>query len=411
MISDTKVPWFMTLFCHQKDLGFTGEDIGIREKVCNSFFPMPTDNGMCLTKNIDTNDILKADYLEGYEDYLELNKQESAPFIERGTKWGEISFVLLTAHDPYIKETYGRSQKFNLRKVKLQLHQSKELAKIFPENNYHQLEIPLELEANNEYFIKVTPLGSVTANGFKALKSNKRDCKMENEVSEPSMFKIYTKNNCKYECHVSLAINQCNCKPWDFFHIDNANECDVFGRTCFYGTMKNLTQFPTEICEECVDECDFVKYQKEIIKVRLVDVPDPDGPEYDEKNIHGNYFNCKLNVGKGPTCNGDKGFIDFFYDVNNTFTDPGYENVYNDLYSHFGGYKFQRARIYRNVIIVHLKFVQPEIDIIDVKYTLMDKLALFGGNFGIFETITGWSLLGIINLMFLMVKIVFFRQN
>ena len=81
------------------------------------------------------------------------------------------------------------------------------------------------------------------------------------------------------------------------------------------------------------------------------------------------------------------------------------------LNTKYGGYKFQRAKIYEYAIIVHLKFMKPDISEIGVKYTLMDKLALFGGNFGIFETITGWSLLGIINFMFLIVKIVFFRQN
>ena len=74
----------------------------------------------------------------------------------------------------------------------------------------------------------------------------------------------------------------------------------------------------------------------------------------------------------------------------------------------FGGYKFQRAKIYEYAIIVHLRFMEPNINEVGVKY-MLDKLAMFGGNLGIFETITGWSLLGIINFMFLIVKIVFFR--
>ena len=64
-----------------------------------------------------------------------------------------------------------------------------------------------------------------------------------------------------------------------------------------------------------------------------------------------------------------------------------------------------------NAIIVHLRFQTPEIEYIDVKYTFMDKLAIFGGNFGIFETITGWSFLGMVNLLILIIKSFFSRQN
>ena len=113
-------------------------------------------------------------------------------------------------------------------------------------------------------------------------------------------------------------------------------------------------------------------------------------------------------------CKGEEGFLDFFHDANRTFIDKGYENAYNSLQrGKFGGYEFQRAKIYEYAIIVHLKFMEPQITEVGVKY--MYKLAMFGGNFGIFETITGWSLLGIINLiinlMFLIVKSVFFYHT
>ena len=34
------------------------------------------------------------------------------------------------------------------------------------------------------------------------------------------------------------------------------------------------------------------------------------------------------------------------------------------------------------MVIVHLTVLKPEINVIDVKYTLIDKLANFGGNYG-----------------------------
>ena len=36
----------MAIYCHQKDVGFTGENItSFANKVCNGFFPTPTDVG------------------------------------------------------------------------------------------------------------------------------------------------------------------------------------------------------------------------------------------------------------------------------------------------------------------------------------------------------------------------------
>ena len=84
----------MPLFCHKMDVGFTGEDVGIAERVCNEFFPMPTDRGICLTKNMDIKTITNVE--KPYDDLFESKSQTSAKNIESGTKWGEISFVLLT---------------------------------------------------------------------------------------------------------------------------------------------------------------------------------------------------------------------------------------------------------------------------------------------------------------------------
>ena len=72
-----------------------------------------------------------------------------------------------------------------------------------------------------------------------------------------------------------------------------------------------------------------------------------------------------------------------------------------------GGYPYYRTEILQNSIIVHLKFMTPEIDFIEVKYSTMDKVATFGGNFGIFEMVTGWSLFGILNLGLLIFKCLF----
>ena len=56
-LGNVMAPMAMILFCHNKEEGFVGDDIGISEKICDDFFPAPTDNGICLTSNMNPNSI------------------------------------------------------------------------------------------------------------------------------------------------------------------------------------------------------------------------------------------------------------------------------------------------------------------------------------------------------------------
>ena len=91
----------------------------------------------------------------------------------------------------------------------------------------------------------------MSSEGFKKFEVNQRDCLFENEVEISSVFKVYTKNNCKYECYVKNATDTCKCIPWDFIHFGQQfkipdTECDVFGRACFFNAMEDLTKSPDE---------------------------------------------------------------------------------------------------------------------------------------------------------------------
>ena len=108
---------------------------------------------------------------------------------------------------------------------------------------------------------------------------------------------------------------------------------------------------------------------------------------------------------------GDKSFVEFFYDANDTFFDKGFYNTQDSIAPKEGGSRYQRAKIYQNAIIVHLEFTKPEVEFVDVKYTLMDKISNFGGKFGIFAQLTGWSLIGIINLCIVLLKCPFITRN
>ena len=384
----------LAIFCFQNDIGFSGEDVGISEKLCNDFFPTPTDSGMCLTKNLDIKEILyeKKEYDSLFEPY----QQNPSMKIEGGTKWGEISLVLVPSQNEFYN--WVRSPGAQDRKLKIQLHQSKDFANLMQTKVYDDFLIPLTLEPKHEYTIRVTPYGKISSDGFKDLGINQRSCKLEEEVSEGSSFQSYTEKNCKYECTVNLAIELCKCAPWDFIHKSVEGECDVFGRTCFYTAMENLTQLSNDPCSHCIQGCDHMKYKKEIIEDRLI-MPNKN---YEWGN---SYLYCSF-IYNETKCKGEKSFVEFFFDANSTFNDMGFYNM-NDCLRVKDNHNSRTGRatmMYENAIILHLKFMEPEVDIVDVKYTLMDKFANFGGKFGIFAQLTGWSLLGILNLCLVLFK-------
>ena len=76
-------------------------------------------------------------------------------------------------------------------------------------------------------------------------------------------------------------------------------------------------------------------------------------------------------------------------------------------FDHNGQLKMLREKMNSNIIIIRLKFKSSEVEmtVSDARYTLSDKIANFGGTFGIWAELTGFSLLGIINIFLILFKI------
>ena len=407
-MSSNIAPVAIAVLCYNNRVGFIGDDFGNSGKLCNDFFPTPSDSGICLTKNLDIKEIIpiKNEYTNLFESKL----QQPAKKIEDGT-WGGISLILVPEQSVYV--TPVRSPESDGKNLKLQLHQNNEFANMLNTNDYDNSIMPLSLESNHEYFIKVTPYGRRSSENIRDLAIEQRKCRLGNEIMEGSIFKLYTESNCRYECHIKLALEMCKCAPWDFMHNSNEKECDVFGRTCFYQTMENLGQDSNDHCSQCIQGCDYMTYKREVIKSTKIVEGNLDADIYD--NWGNKYFNCYEGRDDEDICRGDKSFVEFFYDANETFFDKGFYNMQDCIAKpeEFKEYrpKYQRAKMYKNTIIIHLKFMTPEVEWLDVKYSFMDKMSNFGGKFGIFAQLTGWSLLGILNLCIVLLKCTFIPRN
>ena len=383
-------PMAMSIYCHNKDKGFTGEDIGLSLKVCDDFFPTPTDVGICLTKNIEVKEIIHPN--EKFDFIYDAHHQKSKRNIEGGTYWSESTLVFsLDSYNP-LSHMYRRQPNVRLGEIQFQLHQSSEFAHLLMDSNYDKFTTSLTLDANNEYFIDVSPTGQLSTEAFRDFDFQQRQCHLQHEVHQKSIFKVYTQNNCYYECEVNLAMEMCKCVPWDFEHIEEINECDVFGRTCFFTAMNNLALNSNDSCSHCIEECDYIKYNRVILNEKTKSVTD------------GRFLSYLTNVENGE-CFGSKAFCDYIMDYNFTLKDKGLTNALKAL-----KYDNKPAEIltkFKDLIIVHLRFLKPKIDVLGSKYTVTDKFANFGGIFGIFTQITGCSWLVFINLLILMTKLMF----
>jgi amiloride-sensitive sodium channel len=89
----------------------------------------------------------------------------------------------------------------------------------------------------------------------------RRNCYLENEKTL-KFFKVYTKNNCENECLSDFMLNRCGCV--EFFMIRNSSTriCSVIDRNCFKKAEEDF-QEQNDFCE-CLDPCEFVKYNFEI---------------------------------------------------------------------------------------------------------------------------------------------------
>ena len=138
------------------------------------------------------------------------------------------------------------------------------------DNEYDINLAALKLAAGNEYFIDVTPTGLKVSEEFESLDVEKRSCLApHDDLPKSATFKTYSKAGCKYECHIKMAQDLCHCIPWDFVYANsNKNECDVFGRTCFFSAIRNISQSHKNECSHCMEKCNYIQYHKTTKEVR-----------------------------------------------------------------------------------------------------------------------------------------------
>ena len=351
---------------------------------------------------------------EEYKALFEPSLQGSDKFVNVGTEESENILVFFTgrpfqySHDDsrlfehnefrLLENNFGEKNK--AAQIQLKFHQSKEIPHFFEDDELKDTPSSLSLDGGVEYFIDVIPHLVKTTRAFQEMPFQQRKCKLKHEVEKNSIFKVYTQKNCKYECNIKKAEELCNCISWDFLHQNSKHvkECDIFGRTCFYNAMKMIAK-SRNYCNHCVKECDYTRFDGIITKEQKSPMTN---------QLYYGKFDFEINTNR--ECQGEKVFCDFFWPDNtgaNYLIDNGLNNSFQVLKLAMHGYEYERFRMARDTVVVHYKIKKPDIQVIDAKYSILDKFANFGGNFGIFAEITGCSFLGMVNFLILLFKFIF----
>ena len=149
----------------------------------------------------------------------------------------------------------------------------------------------VSLKPGFEYEIELYPYGQVSTEDFRHMSLSKRSCRLMDETMEGATHPIYTKANCLYDCRIQQALNKCLCIPWDFVNsFESPWECDIFGRTCFFNVIENITHAKDQSCSHCIEECDWIQYRRKVVTHDSLELKEDN--EYSEYSRFCNKYIC-----------------------------------------------------------------------------------------------------------------------
>ena len=367
----------LVIFCkYLKNQPWIGQDIGMDAKVCDDFEQIPSDVGICVSRGIDATRIFKNQEFG--------NGQKSKKM--KGGMYSGVATFFLDTDNVKTSQLYKRTIDSPLDSIQMQIHSGNEMAQILYDKRQDHNTRSFTLKRGYEYTFEVSIDGQVLRKNFHELPMGKRNCRLPNEVEEKSWFNSYSKQNCKHQCRTLIAYKQCGCIPWDIYHFGNYNECDVFGRTCFMNAMKNITH-AGDLCHGCDDDCQYLRYR---FKLKRTEKIFTEGYEDGKYAAFDPFDDNKECIGMNAICK-------YLQDKNLTLDDKYYikEKSVDDMVEKHNG-----------LIVVNIIFASSVVDltVLDVRYTLIDKITSLGGSIGLFTQFTGCSIIAIIHLAILMIK-------
>ena len=77
---------------------WVGDDIGMTARFCSDFYPTPTDQGICQTKNLIFENLIS--FSEEFTDSFETNKQKQPSLVQGDRHNAKATFIIETNSGP-----------------------------------------------------------------------------------------------------------------------------------------------------------------------------------------------------------------------------------------------------------------------------------------------------------------------
>jgi acid-sensing ion channel, other len=144
-----------------------------------------------------------------------------------------------------------------------------------------------EFGNGHDFEVLITPEIITTDEGLRSYDPEERGCFFQDE-RKLKYFKVYTKNNCMFECRAEqfYVKPKLNCTPFFMVRSDDMEFCD-YRREYQVRHQTQSLSVENDNCG-CLDACDSIKYQVEVFAHNLVKSNDStfEELEYSESTFH-----------------------------------------------------------------------------------------------------------------------------
>jgi len=219
----------------------------------NSIFrPIPTDNGICFAFNAHNalkNSTFLATMQAAFNQSAHFSKEDLAKGIPGGSKKG-LTF-LVDKHTALNGEWHDIDKGYPTGGYNLAILDTLTSFGFRGKQSYLQI----------GYHTTITVKTGVLESGedIRGLDPRERNCFFEDEnVDQMKIFNSYSQIGCQTECLLSLARSTCGCTPWDypFSGEEDVSLCTFQGYYCFNEVMSNYSA-----CSNCTPDCTITQHE------------------------------------------------------------------------------------------------------------------------------------------------------
>ncbi len=286
--------------------------------------------------------------------------------------------------------------------VILAVHESNSFSSFIPGDFTDVQKEAIAAPVGVESAVVVSVKVNTATESVKALAKSDRGCYEATTDAPIEMLSLkgvpYTRENCFFDCRMSLAAKRCACAPWYVmlkYPSAGATACELSGHLCFIRELLNITKIMDDdehdvtVCgRECLPRCDDYEYFSQLAPKTIYRLRQSQSPWFRNAppRQRGNPYSCS------------ESFEGALVKLSCAPRSPLYKQRVGDFFRDKDKWERESA-----VVDVYFDSAKQLATVSDTM-SLYEKLSQLGGTLGLFTQFTGWSFIILVNLTFLLVE-------